>query len=76
MRDLLLTAIVFGSIPFILYRPHLGVLVYVWLSVMNPHRLTWSFAHDFGFAAIIALVTLLAAFFARIGRRFPSTHSA
>jgi probable O-glycosylation ligase (exosortase A-associated) len=26
---------------------------------MNPHRLTWSYAYDFNFAAIIAVVTLL-----------------
>ena len=58
MRDLFLTAVVLGSIPLILYRPHVGVLMYIWLSVMNPHRLTWSYAHDFGFAAIIAVATL------------------
>ena len=65
MRDVLLTLVVFGAIPFILRRPHLGILMYVWLSVMNPHRLTWSFAHDFNFAAIVAVTTLVGAVFAR-----------
>ena len=71
MRDLLLTAIIFGSIPFILHRPHLGVLMYIWLSVMNPHRLTWTFAHDFGFAAIIAIVTLIGALFTKDRKPIP-----
>src|SRR5215472_2033153 len=59
MRDIVLTAFVFGSIPFILRKPYIGVLMYVWLSVMNPHRLTWGFAYDFSFAAVIAVVTLI-----------------
>lgn len=71
MRDIALTVFVFGAIPFILYRPHLGALMYVWLSVMNPHRLTWSFAHDFGFAAIVAVATLVGAFLTRNRNSFP-----
>ena len=59
MRDLALFAVVFGSIPFILRKPYIGVLMWVWLSVMNPHRLVWSFAYGFNFAAIIAIVTLV-----------------
>jgi putative inorganic carbon (hco3(-)) transporter len=59
MRDLLLVAIIAGSSPFILRRPYIGVLVYVWLSVMNPHRLTWGFTYGFSFAIIIGAVTLI-----------------
>jgi probable O-glycosylation ligase (exosortase A-associated) len=61
MRDIALFGFVFGLIPFILFRPHIGVLAYVWLSVMNPHRLTWSYAYDFGFAVIIGAATLVGA---------------
>ena len=61
MRDIALFGFVFGLIPFILFRPHIGVLAYVWLSVMNPHRLTWSYAYDFGFAVIIGAATLVSA---------------
>ena len=60
MRDLLLVAVIVGSIPYILRRPYIGVLVYVWLSVMNPHRLTWGFTYGFSFAIIIGAVTLVA----------------
>lgn len=65
MRDIALFGLVFGLVPFILFRPHLGVLTYVWLSVMNPHRLTWSFAYDFGFAVIVGAATLLGALLAK-----------
>jgi probable O-glycosylation ligase (exosortase A-associated) len=71
MRDVLVIAVVLGSIPFIFYRPYIGVLVYVWLSVMNPHQLAWGFAHDFQFAFIIAVVTLTSALFSPSLRRPP-----
>src|SRR5690349_9257284 len=61
MRDILLTGTLFASLPFILWRAQLGVLIYVWLSVMNPHRLTWGFAYDFNFVAIVGVVTMISA---------------
>ena len=59
MRDFVVTAIILGSIPFILRRPYIGILVWVWISVMNPHRLTWGFAYELPFAAMIAGATLV-----------------
>ena len=38
LRDLLLLVTVYGSIPFILRKPFVGILVWYWLSLMNPHR--------------------------------------
>ncbi|MHB8849016.1 MAG: putative O-glycosylation ligase, exosortase A system-associated [Burkholderiales bacterium] len=70
MRDLLITGIVFGSLPFILKRPYIGILMWVWISVMNPHRLAYGFAYTFPFAEVIALTTLLSTLFSR-DRRFP-----
>jgi putative inorganic carbon (hco3(-)) transporter len=46
-------------------------MMWVWISVMNPHRLTWGFAYDAPFALIIAVVTLLGIFFSAEPRRFP-----
>jgi hypothetical protein len=37
MRDILVTLIVFGALPFVFKRPYIGVLLWVWISVMNPH---------------------------------------
>ena len=65
MRDIVLTAFILGSLPFILRRPQLGVLMYVWISVMNPHRLTWGFAQDFKFAYIVAIATLAGMLFSK-----------
>jgi probable O-glycosylation ligase (exosortase A-associated) len=59
MRDLILTAFVFGTIPFILRNPYYGLLMWVWLGIMNPHRLTWGFAYSLPFAQVIAICTLL-----------------
>lgn len=59
MRDLLLTAIVIGSIPFILRNPFIGLLMWVWLGIMNPHRFMWGFAYSMPFAQIVAICTLI-----------------
>lgn len=53
MRDILLTLIIFGSLPFIFVRPYIGLLVYSWISFMSPHRLTWGFAYNIPFAMIV-----------------------
>ena len=50
MRDIAVTAVVFGLLPFILWRPHIGMLVWTWLGLMNPHRLCYTFAYDMPFA--------------------------
>jgi probable O-glycosylation ligase (exosortase A-associated) len=65
MRDILVTAIVFGVLPFIFKRPWIGVLLWCWLSYMNPHRQAWGFAYDMPFAFITAIVTITAFIFSR-----------
>ena len=65
MRDILVTAIVFGVLPFIFKRPWIGILLWCWLGYMNPHRQTWGFAYDFPFAYITAIVTIVAFVFSR-----------
>ena len=59
MRDVLIFMLVFGSLPFILRRPHIGILVWSWLAFMSPHRLSWGIAYDFQFSAVVALVLLI-----------------
>lgn len=60
MRDLFVTIAVFGSLPFILRRPWLGILVWSWLGYMNPHRLAWGFSTTMPFALIVAITTFVA----------------
>ncbi|NND68831.1 MAG: putative O-glycosylation ligase, exosortase A system-associated [Halioglobus sp.] len=60
MRDIIITVMVFGMLPFILRNAWIGVLVWSWLSYMNPHRLAWGFAYTFPYAQIVAIVLLVA----------------
>jgi putative inorganic carbon (HCO3(-)) transporter len=73
MRDILVALIVFGSLPYIMRKPYCGVLMWVWISVMNPHMLGWGFAGSFPFAAIIGGTTLLSLVFTREPRDLPLT---
>ena len=73
MRDLALTLFLFGSVPFILWRPTIGVFLWVWVSVMNPHRLAWDYAYDLRFAQVIAIATLVGMVFSRQPKRMPVT---
>jgi probable O-glycosylation ligase (exosortase A-associated) len=73
VRDIAVFAIVFLSLPIILYRPYVGALMWVWISMMNPHRLTYGMAYDFPFAMIIALTTLLAWLISPQRKPFPLT---
>ncbi|HWR76837.1 MAG TPA: putative O-glycosylation ligase, exosortase A system-associated [Thiobacillus sp.] len=65
MRDILVTAIVFGVLPFIFKRPWIGIMLWCWLGYMNPHRQAWGFAYDFPFAFICAIVTITAFVFSK-----------
>ena len=62
MRDIALTLVYLGLIPFCLKRPMWAILVWSWLSYMNPHRLVYGFAYSLPFAqttAILMLISLL-----------------
>ncbi|MDQ6771099.1 MAG: putative O-glycosylation ligase, exosortase A system-associated [Gemmatimonadota bacterium] len=59
MRDIALLIIVGGLLPVCLVRPWIGMLLYMWLSFMNPHRLTFGFAQTMPWAFAVALVTLI-----------------
>ncbi|MEO5334004.1 MAG: putative O-glycosylation ligase, exosortase A system-associated [Magnetococcus sp. YQC-5] len=59
MRDLLLIIFVLGLLPVVIFRPYIGLLLWAWISYMNPHRLTWSFAYNFRFNLLVALFTIL-----------------
>jgi len=58
-RDVALTCLVMGLLPFCLSRPWIGVLTWSWLGYMNPHRMTWGFAYDLPFGMMVMLATVL-----------------
>lgn len=59
MRDILVVSIVILGALIALRRPWIGVMLWTWLSLMNPHRYTWGFAYDMKLAAIAAASTLM-----------------
>ena len=71
MRSLLVALLVLGSLPLIIVKPHVGVLVWSWLGYMNPHRLTWGFTYDFPFAMVVGLLTIGAWLFSREPKTLP-----
>jgi putative inorganic carbon (HCO3(-)) transporter len=73
VRDLLIFAVIFGALPFVFKRPALGVLLFTWISLMNPHRLAYGAAFSFPFAAVIAVVTLAALVLSKQPKSFPRT---
>ncbi len=71
MRDYVLLAVVFGALPFVLARPHIGVLLWCWLGFMNPHRLGWGLASSLPLSAYAAAVTTVGLLFSRDPKRIP-----
>ena len=72
MRDIIVTLIIAGTIPFILKKPYIGILTWVWLSVMNPHTQGWGFAVTFPFAAIIGALTLISFVINKVPKTAPN----
>jgi len=60
VRDFAVVMIVLGSVPLILLRPQIGILMWFWLSLMNPHRLAWGYAQEFRVAVVAGGATLIA----------------
>lgn len=58
MRDLIFFT-TFLPLPFLSFLyPWIGLLVWGWLALMNPHRQLWGFATSFSYNHWIALATL------------------
>lgn len=62
MRDIVIFAIVGLALLKVFSKPYIGIYLWTWLSLMNPHRLTWGVAHDFPFAAVVGGSTLIGMF--------------
>ncbi len=71
LRDIALVLIVFGSIPFILIRPQIGILMWSWISYMVPHRMSWDFARFFQFALVVAVATIIGWLMSREAKKLP-----
>lgn len=69
MRDLLVGLVVFGSLPFILKRPFLGILLMAGLGYMNPHRLCYGFMLTVPVVQIAAIATLIGMLISKEAKR-------
>jgi len=59
MRDLLLLMIIAPGCLMALRFPFVGAMLWLWISTMNPHRLTYGFMNEAPLAQIIALCILV-----------------
>ena len=71
MRDIFITMIILGMIPVTLLRPFVGMLIWTWLSLMSPHRLTWGFAYDYPFVQLMAIATMASWAISKYRQPFP-----
>jgi probable O-glycosylation ligase (exosortase A-associated) len=73
MRDLFVTAVVFGALFLVFRQPQYGIYLWSWLSYMNPHKLAWGFATSIPFALMTAVITMTAYLFSKEPKRLPWT---
>ena len=59
MRDILLIAIVLAGSLAALRHPWVGIMLWTWLSIMNPHRYAYGIAFSAPLAAVAAVSVLL-----------------
>jgi putative inorganic carbon (HCO3(-)) transporter len=71
MRDILLLAVFVGLLPFAVRRTWIAVLLWTWVSIMNPHKLAWGFAIDMPFAAAAAIAAFVSLPYNRDRLHFP-----
>jgi probable O-glycosylation ligase (exosortase A-associated) len=60
LRDLILLAALLGVVPMMLRAPIVGILAWLWISLMCPHREVFGFLQGFGLNLYIAVLTGLA----------------
>jgi putative inorganic carbon (HCO3(-)) transporter len=69
MRDVLVLAIILGSVPICFFKPYFGALMWVWVAYFNPHRFTYGVAYNFPVSTVIAIPTILGiVFFRKVNR--------
>lgn len=59
MRDIAFLAGFLALLPYVVGRPHIGVLLWCWTALLVPNAYVYGFATDIPFNLIVALVTLL-----------------
>lgn len=73
LRDLLIAAILALTLPRAFKHAYIGVLLWTWVSIMNPHKLAYGFTHNAPIAALIAAVTMISLFTTKDRVKLPFT---
>lgn len=63
MRDILVFLIVMSGSIMALRKPYIGFLCWVWLSLMNPHRLCYGWIQNMPVAQVTVLSTMIGTLF-------------
>lgn len=71
MRDVALALIVLLLLIRTVRRPETGAYTWAWLSLMNPHKMTYGFALSVPWALATALVTLVCLLFSKSRKPLP-----
>ncbi|MCU0986546.1 MAG: putative O-glycosylation ligase, exosortase A system-associated [Acetobacteraceae bacterium] len=69
LRSLALSGLICTLLAIAVARPFVGVMVWSWISFMNPHREVYGFASTMPWAMLTFLVTIVGCFVAREPRR-------
>src|ERR1700742_1382910 len=60
VRDLILLAALLGVVPLILRAPQIGILAWIWVTLMNPQQEVYGFLHGASLDLYIAIITAFA----------------
>lgn len=60
MRDLVLLCALAGVVPLIFRAPQVGILAWIWVTLLNPQREVYGFLSGFQLNLYIAVITVVA----------------
>ena len=75
MRDIALTGVFGVLLVMALRETWVGALLWTWISMMNPHRLTYGFAFELPFAMVTAVATIVSILWSKGKVRLPNDAS-
>ena len=71
MRDIALLAIVGLGLLATLRYPYVGILLWSWITLMDPHQQAYGFSRSFPINLVVAVVTIVALFASKENKKPP-----
>ncbi len=71
MRDIFLVIVIIAGLGVTLRYPFAGVLIWEWLSLMQPHEEAWGFSRSLPLNFIVALVTIASWLASKESKKIP-----